>query len=75
MLQGLQGQGYGLNFAYGNATTDIDAYLNVTVQKDHVFLVGSSSNQASTYGVVPITDAEAYTSHLAAYLRSVPCAN
>ncbi|MDD5307625.1 MAG: HAD family acid phosphatase [Deltaproteobacteria bacterium] len=75
VMQKLKGQGYVLAYAYGNSTTDIDAYQNATIENDRIFLVGSLSGQASSYGVEPIPDADAYANHVAAYLPSVPCAN
>jgi hypothetical protein len=75
VMNDLQSQGHVLAYAYGNSTTDIDAYQNVTIANEHIFLVGSESGQASTYGVEPIPDADAYANHMAAQLPTVPCAN
>ena len=74
VMNTLKKQGYVLSYAYGNSTTDIDAYRNVNIANDHIFLVGSASDQASSYGVEPLPDKDAYTNHYASFMPSVPCA-
>lgn len=73
VVEGLQAEGYSVEWAYGNATTDIEAYQNAAVADDQTFLVGSLSDTAGTYGVNPIADADAYTNHQASFMSSVPC--
>lgn len=73
VVEGLQADGYTVEWAYGNATTDIEAYQNAAVADDHTFLVGSLSDTAGTYGVNPISDADAYTNHHASFMSTVPC--
>lgn len=73
VVEGLQTEGYSVEWAYGNATTDIEAYQNAALADDHTFLVGSLSDTAGTYGVNPIADADAYTNHQASFMSSVPC--
>ncbi len=60
--------GWTTDWAYGNASTDIDAYLQAGVASDHIFLVGSL---AGTMGVAGITDSDAYTNHMATQLPLV----
>ncbi|MCA9493260.1 MAG: hypothetical protein KC621_25185 [Myxococcales bacterium] len=70
-LQGLIDAGVTIAFAYGNADTDIAAYINVGIPSDHIFLVGKL---AGGLGVEGIPDAEAYGDHLPRVERFVPCA-
>lgn len=70
-LQALIDVGVTIAFAYGNADTDITAYINVGIPSDHIFLVGKL---AGTLGVEGIPDAEAYAAHLPRVERFVPCA-
>jgi hypothetical protein len=51
--------------AYGNATTDIEAYETAGIPKDHTFIVGKNAGKDQT---VPLSD---YTSHLST-VRSMP---
>ena len=70
VLEDLRGYGFDLIYAYGNADTDITAYKNVNIADDHIFLVG---DLAGTLGVEGISDTDAYTAHLAAFMSGVPC--
>ena len=71
VLTSLQDAGVTLALAYGNADTDIAAYQAAGIPDDHIFLVG---DLAGDYGVEPIPTEDAYTSHMASYLPTVPCA-
>lgn len=73
VILGLQGAGITLVYAYGNATTDMDAYQAQSIEDDHIFLVGKLSDEAGTYGVEGISDDDAYTNHLASWMPGVPC--
>ena len=66
-LEGLKDT-YELRYAYGNATTDIDAFLQAGIDESNIFLVGELAGQM---GVSAITDDEAYTLHLADQLDEV----
>ncbi len=73
VIEGLQAEGYTVAWAYGNATTDMEAYQDSVVPNDQIFLVGSLSDTSGDYGVNPISDADAYTNHYASFIPSVPC--
>lgn len=74
VIADLVGQGRTVEWAYGNATTDMEGYQDGgTIANDHVFLVGSLSDTAGDYGVNPISDDDAYTNHFASFMSSVPC--
>ncbi|MDX8368011.1 hypothetical protein [Cytobacillus sp. IB215665] len=47
-----------IDFAYGNALTDIEAYLNVGLSKEQVFIIGENA------GVEGITPVNHYPDHL-----------
>lgn len=53
--------------AYGNASTDIDAYEEAGIDKAHTFIIGKNAGDKNTQ---PLTD---YTSHLN-YVTNVPAA-
>jgi phosphatidate phosphatase PAH1 len=61
-----------MRFAYGNADTDIEAYQNVGIPDDRIFLVGKLAGQM---GVEPIPTSEAYGAHLPIAEQYVPCAD
>jgi phosphatidate phosphatase PAH1 len=71
VLEDLQAAGFELVFAYGNADTDVEAYQNVGIPDDRIFLVGDLAGQ---FGVEPIPTSEAYTAHLPRVEQFVPCA-
>lgn len=50
-LQGLRTQGYVIDFAYGNATTDIYAYLNAGIAADAVWIIGDHAGEMGTHAV------------------------
>ena len=50
-LQGLRTQGYVIDFAYGNATTDIYAYLGAGVPADTVWIIGDHGGEMGTHAV------------------------
>jgi len=68
VLVNLHDQGWTTSWAYGNAESDIEAFLAAGVDADRVFLTGEL---AGTMGVQPITDDEAYTSHLGSQMPGV----
>jgi phosphatidate phosphatase PAH1 len=70
VMQTLQDYGFDLVWAYGNADTDVEAYQNVGIPDDHIFLVGDLAGQ---YGVEPISNEDAYTNHMAQQIPLVPC--
>ena len=61
-------QGWEAAWAYGNAETDIEAFIEAGIAADRTFLVGEL---AGTMGVQPLPDEEAYTEHLADHLPTV----
>lgn len=72
VLEGWAGEGWSVDWGYGNAVTDVEAFLQGGIAADRVFLVGEL---AGTMAVGAIPDADAYTAHLATHLGSVspPC--
>lgn len=72
VIADLQADGVTVVYAYGNADTDVEAFQNSAIPDDHIFLVGTL---AGTLGVEGISDADAYTSHLATFMPGVDCAN
>ncbi|HVV83430.1 MAG TPA: hypothetical protein VHE35_10180 [Kofleriaceae bacterium] len=50
-LMSLVNAGYVLDVAYGNATTDIYAYLGVGVPAEHVWIIGSNGGMDGTHAV------------------------
>jgi LNS2-like protein (lipin/Ned1/Smp2) len=54
--------------AYGNADTDITAYANAGVPKDHTFIVGPLAGKA---GTMPIPNMD-YTQHIASFVAAQP---
>jgi phosphatidate phosphatase PAH1 len=71
VLTELQAAGFDIAFAYGNADTDIEAYQNVGIPDDRIFLVGVLAGQ---FGVEPIPTSEAFGAHLPRVQDFVPCA-
>jgi hypothetical protein len=50
-LKALTASGLVLDFAYGNATTDISAYLGAGIPADRVWIIGSNGGQQGTHAV------------------------
>jgi hypothetical protein len=50
-LQGLKAKGYLIDFAYGNATTDIFAYLGAGIPASTVWIIGANGGQMGTHAV------------------------
>jgi phosphatidate phosphatase PAH1 len=73
VVQDLIAGGFVMDYAYGNADSDVAAYQASAIADDHDFLVGDLAVDAATYGVVGILNEDAYTNHLASWLPSVPC--
>lgn len=63
--------GWKIAAAYGNADTDIEAYDNVGIPKDHTFIIGPL---AGTEGTVAIENDD-YTSHIAEFVEGQPGAD
>jgi hypothetical protein len=63
--------GWTASWAYGNAESDIDAFLQAGMPEDRVFLVGEL---AGTLGVRPVPDEEAFEQHVADHLPTVEAA-
>lgn len=49
--------------------TDIEAFLNIAIPAEDVFLVG---DLAGTLGVSPVTDEDAYAQHILDQMPTVP---
>lgn len=63
-----QSFGWEIFAAYGNADTDITAYENAGIAKDHTFIIGPL---AGTRGTQPIANMD-YTSHIADFVAKQP---
>lgn len=50
-LQGLTTRGYLIDFAYGNAATDIGAYLGAGVSADATWIIGPNGGDSGTHAV------------------------
>jgi phosphatidate phosphatase PAH1 len=50
-LKELQANGFVIDVAYGNATTDIDAYLGAGLMPDKVFIIGKHGGERETHAV------------------------
>lgn len=66
----MQEGGFEFAYAYGNATSDIDAYEQAGISKDVTFIIGT---EAGTDGTVAIPG-EGWVDHLAAYVEALPAA-
>jgi len=60
--------GWTVEAAYGNATTDITAYNNVGIPKDHTFIIGPLAGSDGTVAI----DNDDYTSHIAGFIAGEP---
>jgi hypothetical protein len=69
VLEDLERRGFAFDWAYGNAETDIEAFLDAGSDPSRTFLVGELAGQL---GVVGIPDADAFTEHVAEHLPTVP---
>lgn len=67
-LTRLQGFGWDIVAAYGNATSDIDAYDGVGIAKDITFIIGP---EAGADGTVAIADDD-YADHIAGFVDAQP---
>jgi phosphatidate phosphatase PAH1 len=70
VLETIAAEGLVLAYAYGNADTDVEAYKNAGIPDDKDFLVGKL---AGDFGVVGVSDADAYTTHLETWPAAAPC--
>ena len=68
VLDRLSEDGWEAAWAYGNAETDIEAFLRAGIPSDQIFLVGEL---AGTMDVRPIPDEEAFAQHRADHLPTV----
>jgi hypothetical protein len=60
--------GWNAVVAYGNADTDIAAYANVGIPKDHTFIIGPLAGNDGTVAI-PNDD---YTQHIATFVNAQP---
>lgn len=68
VVKALQAAGYHVDYAYGNAATDFQAYADAGLPLDHTFSIGK---YAGSGGTTPIAGGT-YTDHLATFLPTVP---
>jgi hypothetical protein len=50
-IEALLAEGYVIDYAYGNATTDIDAYLGAGIPADDVWIIGENGGMQGTHAV------------------------
>lgn len=67
-IASLQAEGWRFDYAYGNATSDIDAYADAGIPLDVTFIIGE---HAGTSGTVAI-EGEGWVEHTADFLPTVP---
>lgn len=72
VIEALIEEGWTVDYAYGNAETDIEAFFQAGIGTDRIYLVGEL---AGTMGVEPLIDDEAYTQHIEDHLPNVPSAH
>lgn len=58
-LDGLEEAGYVIDVAYGNATTDIYAYLNAGLSPDDVWIIGDNAGAEGTHATLASWDTRA----------------
>lgn len=68
VVKALQAAGFQVDYAYGNASTDFQAYADAGLPLDHTFSIGKLAGWG---GTTPITGGD-YTDHLATFLPTVP---
>ena len=71
VIDDAEAAGWSFAWGYGNAETDIEAFLQAGMPGQTVFFVGDLSTEAADYGVQPIANEDAYTNHLAAQTPSI----
>lgn len=71
VIETLIAEGWTVDYAYGNAETDIEAFLQAGIPADRIYLVGEL---AGAMDVEPLHDAAAYTQHIEDHLPGVPSA-
>lgn len=67
-IKALRDAGYQVDYAYGNAATDFQAFADAAIPLDHTFSIGKLAGWG---GTTPIAEA-GYTEHLASFLPTVP---
>ncbi len=67
-LMDMQGEGFTFAYAYGNATSDIDAYAAAGIPVDDTFIIGP---EAGTGGTVAV-DGEDWLGHTASFVDTLP---
>lgn len=50
-IEALAGQGYRFDFAYGNASTDVSAYLGAGIPPSQVWIIGPNGGSSETHAV------------------------
>lgn len=69
-IAALQADGWRFDYAYGNATSDIDAYADAGISLDVTFIIGEHAGEGGTVAV----EGEGWVDHTAAFLPMVPMA-
>lgn len=69
-IAALQADGWRFDYAYGNATSDIDAYADAGIPLDVTFIIGEHAGESGTVAV----EGEGWVDHTADFLPTVPLA-
>ena len=67
-IEARQAEGYTYVYAYGNATTDIQAYAAAGIALDHTFIIGENAGAEGTVAI----EGEDYIQHAAEQMPGVP---
>ncbi len=68
VLTAMEDEGFSFDYAYGNAATDITAYENAGIAKDHTFIIGSEGGNGGTVAIA----GDGWDDHDADFLPTVP---
>lgn len=69
-LVAMQGEGYEFRYAYGNATSDIDAYAEAGIPKDVTFIIGPEAGVGDTVAI----EGDGWLEHIGELVDELPTA-
>jgi len=67
VLADMEAEGFTFDYAYGNAATDIAAYDNAGIEKDHTFIIGTEGGNEGTVAIA----GDGWSEHTGDYLPEV----
>ena len=68
VLTSMEDEGFTFDYAYGNAATDITAYENAGIAKEHTFIIGTEGGNGGTVAIA----GDSWDEHDADFLPTVP---